>query len=50
MQSWGHVAVGVERQADRAMAEQVLHDLWMDAPCKQMSRSRVPQVMDPDVR
>lgn len=41
MQSRRHVAIGVERQTDRAVSEQVLNDLWMDSSRKQMGGSRI---------
>src|SRR6266702_1460199 len=44
------MTVGVERQPDRAMAEQLLDDLWV-CPClKEDARHRMAEVVDPNVR
>jgi hypothetical protein len=48
VQSGRHMAIGVERQRDRTVAEEFLHDLGMDAAIEQMGGGRVPEVVDPD--
>jgi hypothetical protein len=48
LKAWRHVAMRIERERDSAVAEELLNDLRMHAPTKQMSRCRVTQVMNPD--
>lgn len=50
MERRSEVAMGVERQADRAVAEQVLHDLWMGAGLQEHTRRRMAKVMHADMR
>jgi len=44
------VAVGIERDRDRRVPKQVLHDLWVDALRQQMCGSGMPEVVDPHSR
>lgn len=48
MESRGDVAVGVEGERDRAVAEEFLDHLRMNAASQQMGRGRVPEVMQPE--
>ncbi len=50
MERRSQMAVGVERQPDGAVPEQVLHDLWVRPGLEQNARGRVAQVMNADVR
>src|SRR5260370_22673130 len=43
-----HMAIGVERQRDRTVAEELLNDLGMNAAIEQMGGGSVPEVVDPD--
>jgi hypothetical protein len=42
------MAIGVERQRDRTVAEEFLNDLGMNAAIEQMGGGRVPEVVDTD--
>ena len=42
------MAIGVERQRYRAVAEEFLNDLGMNAAIEQMGGGRVPEVVDTD--
>ena len=48
MQRGSHVAIGVERQRDRTVAEEFLNDLGRNAAIEQMGGGSVPEVVDPD--
>src|SRR5437763_222019 len=48
MHCGSHMAIGVERQRDRTVAEEFLNDLGMNAAIEQMRGGRVPEVVDPD--
>ncbi len=50
MKGGGQMALGVERQPDRAMPEQILNDLWVRPCLQQNARRRMAQVVDADVR
>lgn len=48
MQRGSHMAIGVERERDRTVAEEFLNDLGMHAAIEQMGGGRVPEVVDAD--
>src|SRR5712664_3123511 len=48
MQGGSHMAIGVQRQRDRTVAEEFLDDLGMNATIEQMRGGSVPEVVDPD--
>ncbi len=50
MQGGSHMAIGVERQRDRAVAEEFLYDFGMDTPAEQMRGRRMPEIVDSDPR
>ncbi len=50
MKRRGQVTVSVECQPDRAMAQQVLHELGMRTGLEQDAGRRMPQIVDAEVR
>ena len=44
------VAIRVERERDGAVAEELLNDLRVHAPTKQMRGRGMPEIMNPDPR
>lgn len=48
MKRGSHVAIGVEGERDRAVAEKLLNHLWTDASIQQMRGRGLPQVVDSD--
>jgi hypothetical protein len=42
------MAIGVQRQRDRTVAEEFLNDLGMNAAIEQVGGGRVPEVVDSD--
>jgi hypothetical protein len=43
------MTIGVERQPDGAVPEQILHDLWVRPGLQQDARGRVAEVMHADM-
>ncbi|SRR5712692_565010 len=48
MKGFGEVAIGIQRQRDRTVPEQILDELWMGAGCQKDACGGVAEVMHAD--
>jgi hypothetical protein len=50
MERWSDMAIGVERERDRAVTEELLHHLGVHATAEEVRGCSVSEVMDPNSR